>query len=105
MEFCGEAASGEEALEKIPASAPDLVLVDISLPGMSGIDLARKLQEQQPTIPLLIVSGHEMRLYIDGDLSSVGANVKGYVMKHQGPAVLLSEINRVLDEVASCICS
>jgi DNA-binding NarL/FixJ family response regulator len=95
LEFCGEAGSGEEALEKIPASAPDLVLVDLSLPGMSGLDLIRQLEKERPELPLLIVSGHEMSLYQD-DLKSMGTNVKAYVMKHQGPVFLLAEIMRVL---------
>ena len=97
LELCGEAASGEEALEKLAASAPDLVLVDIALPGMSGLDLARHLEQELPTVPLLIVSGHEKQIYFQDNLSSVGLNVKGYVMKHEGPVALLNQIRRTLD--------
>ncbi len=98
LELCGEAGSGEEALKKIATSTPDLVLVDIALPGMSGLDLARRLEQEVPTLPLLIVSGHEKRLYFQNDLSGMGPNVKGYVMKHEGPVVLIQAIRRVLDK-------
>lgn len=58
LEICGMAASGEEGLPLIPQLQPDLVLVDISLPGMSGFELLRRLRETQPALPVLVVSGH-----------------------------------------------
>lgn len=92
LRLCGEAASGEDALMAIPQLHPDLLLVDISLPGMSGLDLLKKLNTQQPDLPALIVSGHDKALYADSALT----NAKGYIMKHEGPEALLTAIRRVL---------
>jgi DNA-binding NarL/FixJ family response regulator len=93
MEIIGEAASGEEALKRIPGCGPDLVMIDISLPGMSGIELLRCLQKQRPELPALIVSGHQEISYIDHILS-LGA--RGYVMKHQGPNAILEAIRQIM---------
>jgi len=93
MELCGDAGSAEEALEKIPQASPDIVLVDVSLPGMSGIDLLRVLARVQPELPALIVSGHDRNIYWHDGLSP---QVKGYVMKHEGPDVMLSAIRQAL---------
>jgi DNA-binding NarL/FixJ family response regulator len=93
MDLHGEAASGEEALEKLGNSSPDLILVDVSLPGISGIELLRKLEELRPEMSALIVSGHDKELYMKEARFS---NVKGYVMKHEGPEVLLETIRKVL---------
>ena len=58
LEVCGAVASAEEALVQLPESGADLVLVDISLPGMNGIDLIKQLRRQLPALPCLILSGH-----------------------------------------------
>jgi two-component system, NarL family, response regulator EvgA len=57
--ICGEVESAEDALERIPALHPDLVLVDISLPGMDGIELVEKLKRLNQEMKFLIVSGHD----------------------------------------------
>jgi DNA-binding NarL/FixJ family response regulator len=93
MELCGEAGSGEEALEKIPVAAPDLVLVDVSLPGMSGIDMLRQMAKRWPEQRALIVSGHDRDLYWQQGL---GPQVKGYIMKDEGPDVMLKAIRQAL---------
>lgn len=93
LEICGEASSGEDALVSIPGCAPDLVLVDVSLPGMSGIDLVRRLQMTQPDLATLVISGHEEALFVEGVLA---AGARGYVMKEQAPEVLIKAIYQVL---------
>jgi DNA-binding NarL/FixJ family response regulator len=94
LTLCGEAATGEDALLAIPAVAPDLVLVDISLPGMSGLDLLKQLNAQKPELPALIVSGHDKDLYSNSTLT----NAKGYIQKHEGPEILLAAIRKILGE-------
>jgi DNA-binding NarL/FixJ family response regulator len=94
LKLCGEASTAEDALESIPNMRPDLVLVDISLPGMSGLDLLKQLNVRFPDVPALIVSGHDRDLYTNSSLT----NAKGYIMKHEGPEVLLSAIRRVLSK-------
>jgi DNA-binding NarL/FixJ family response regulator len=93
LALCGEAASGEDALLAIPLLSPDLILVDISLPGMSGLDLLKQLNKQKPDLPALIVSGHDKDLYANSTLT----NAKGYIQKHEGPEILLAAIRRILD--------
>ena len=56
LAVCGQAGSAEEALRLIPRLAPDLVLVDITLPGMSGLDLIKRLRPKYPEIKLLVRS-------------------------------------------------
>ncbi len=90
--LCGEAENAEDALTVIPGLQPDLILVDISLPGMSGLELLRQLNTAQPDLPAIIVSGHDKTLYADSALT----NAKGYIMKHEGPEALLAAIWRVL---------
>jgi DNA-binding NarL/FixJ family response regulator len=59
----GEADSAEEALRQIPRVNPDLALVDISLPGMDGIELIRRLKPLCHSLCILVVTGHEVSLY------------------------------------------
>ncbi len=93
LEVCGEAISGEDALDAIPDCGPDLVLIDVSLPGMSGVDLVRRLKVVQPNLATLVVSGHEESLFSEGVLA---AGAKGYIMKEQAPDVLIDAIYIVL---------
>ena len=90
LTICGSASTAEHALSEINRLHPDLVLVDISLPGMSGIEFLRSLQAQRPDLPALIISGHDKAVY-----NSAPANTKGFVMKHEGPDVLLAAIRRI----------
>lgn len=59
----GESESAEQALREIPSFAPDIVLVDISLPGMDGIEMIRKLKPQYPDLCMLVVTGHDIEPY------------------------------------------
>lgn len=76
--LCGEAPSAEAALEQVRSSAAQLVVVDISLPGMDGIELIRLLHERDPQLLILAVSGHDESVY---GPSALRAGARGYVMK------------------------
>jgi DNA-binding NarL/FixJ family response regulator len=78
LTLCGEAASAEAALLQIPLCRPDLVLMDISLPGMDGIELIQILHQQCPELLMLAVSGHDDTIYA---LPALRAGAHGYVMK------------------------
>lgn len=70
IDVCGETAIAEEALEQIPAAQPDLVIIDISLPGMDGIELVRRLRKTFPTICLFVVTGHAVERYREAALGA-----------------------------------
>lgn len=93
LTVCGVAASAEEALVRIPEAKPDLVLVDVSLPGMSGLDLIAALRAHDPSLRALVVSGLD-RADFGQRAGEVGA--VGYVVKADGPEALLAAIRRAL---------
>lgn len=78
LTICGEAPSGEAALEQIGPPLPDLVLIDVSLPGMSGIELARSLRERYPGLPLAMLSGHGEKSHVE---QALAAGASGYILK------------------------
>lgn len=81
LTVCGEAASAEEALEALEAvdgPAPDVALVDISLPQMSGLELVRVLRRRWPEMRCLVVSGYKESNYVQKALS---AGAQGYLLK------------------------
>jgi DNA-binding NarL/FixJ family response regulator len=90
---CGLAGSAEDALRVIPALKPHLVLVDITLPGMSGLELIKKLRPKYPETKLLVISMREEQLYAARVLRAGG---DGYVMKQQDPEEIVDAIRDVL---------
>lgn len=85
----GEAESGEEALIRVPAANPDVVLLDLSLPGMNGIATARALREALPGLRMVALSMHEDPEYVQGFLEAGGS---GYVPKSSLEAQLVDAI-------------
>ena len=79
---CGEAGDAEQALRDIPGRKPDLVLVDITLPGRSGLDLIKELRAADRDPRILVVSMHDEALYADRVLRAGG---DGYIMKQEEP--------------------
>ena len=75
---CGEASTAAEALPLIRQLIPDLVIVDIGLPGTSGIDLTKTIRAEFPKLPVLILSMHEEVLYATRALR---AGATGYIVK------------------------
>ncbi len=93
LEFCGEAASTEEALTLVPDASPDLVLVDIALGGLNGLEFVKRLGTLCPHIPVLVISLHDESHYADRALR---AGARGYVMKDADDRDILDAIRRVL---------
>ena len=85
-------ASGEEALRTLPSGAPDVVLMDINLPGMSGIECVARLKEKLPRTQMLILTTYE-----DGDMifDSLRAGASGYLLKSTVPTELVEAIEQV----------
>lgn len=92
LHVCGVAATAQEALAQIPALVVEVVLVDVSLPDMNGIDLVRTLQAWRPALPCLIVSSYQETIYVQ---QALAAGACGYLFKGD-PAELAVAIRRVL---------
>lgn len=75
---CGEASSAADAMTQIRELSPDLVIVDIGLPGTSGIELTKTIRGEFPRLPVLILSMHEEALYATRALR---AGAMGYIVK------------------------
>lgn len=93
LDVCGEAEGVQGALADIPQAAPDLVLVDISLKGPSGLELLKDLKLRHPLLPALVLSMHDERLFAERCLR---AGARGYVMKNEALDELVHAIRRVL---------
>jgi DNA-binding NarL/FixJ family response regulator len=59
IQVCGEAKDGAEALSKASQLLPDLILLDVSMPDMNGLDVARRLRQEAPQVRILVISQHD----------------------------------------------
>ena len=91
---CGDVPNAQEALKGIADLNPDLVIVDISLSGTSGIDLIKAIREKYEDIPVLVVSMHDENLYAERALR---AGAMGYVMKQNPGKTVKTAIRKVLN--------
>jgi DNA-binding NarL/FixJ family response regulator len=88
----GAHASAEEALRNLPAENPDVVLMDINLPGMSGVQCVSRLKERLPSVQVLMLT-----TYDDGDLifDSLRAGANGYLLKNMQQEELVEAVRQV----------
>ncbi len=88
----GAHPNGEEALRDIPGEQPDVVLMDINLPGMSGIECVARLRERLPKTRVLMLTTYE-----EGDLifDSLRKGASGYLLKNMPPAELIQAVEQV----------
>jgi DNA-binding NarL/FixJ family response regulator len=93
MEVCGESETAEQAIQLIRRLTPDLVIVDITLKGSSGLELIKGIRALSIGIPVLILSMHEESLYAERALR---AGATGYITKNQAADEVLAAIRRVL---------
>lgn len=93
LTVCGEAESAAETLSRIETCSPDLVLVDLTLEGTSGLELTKQLRAQYPDVSVLILSMHSEELYADRVLQ---AGAGGYVVKRKSNEEIVEAIRRVL---------
>ena len=94
LAVCGTAGSVQEALARVEATRPDLVLTDLGLPGRNGIELIKDLRTLHPELPVLVMSMHDELIYAERVLRAGG---RGYVAKEAPAELLLQAIRRVLD--------
>jgi two-component system response regulator NreC len=92
LRIVGEAADGDEALRKARALSPDVVLMDISMPGMNGLAVTEVLRKETPEMKVLVLSVHTNKDYI---FRVIQAGAHGYVSKEAPPEELLRAIESV----------
>jgi two-component system response regulator NreC len=97
MEIVGEAGNAAEALETVRLLKPDVVLMDIGLPDMSGIDATREIRKQHPDVAVVALTIHEDEEYF---FKMLDAGARGYVPKRAAPEELITAIRAAaVDEV------
>ena len=88
----GEAKDGSEALKLVEDLSPDVMLLDMELPGMSGTQVAKHLQEKNSPVKILALSAHDDRQYIQ-ELLANGAS--GYLIKEEVPETIIEAVRGV----------
>jgi two-component system nitrate/nitrite response regulator NarL len=94
MRLVGEAVDGDEALRKARELSPDVVLMDISMPGMNGLAVTEVLRKEAPDMKVLILSVHSNKQYI---FRVIQAGAHGYVSKEAPPEEVLRAIESVYE--------
>lgn len=93
LEIVGEAGDGQECVRRLNGWKPDLVLVDLSMPGITGIDVIREIKKRTPGVRIVVLTVHENEEYI---LESLEAGANGYVPKTSTYQELLAAMHHVL---------
>jgi DNA-binding NarL/FixJ family response regulator len=91
-EIVGEASNGEEALEKVTAIKPDILLLDITMPKKSGLEILEQLQRASRKTRVLIISVHKAEAYI---MAALKNGVKGYLNKENAADDLLPALRKI----------
>jgi DNA-binding NarL/FixJ family response regulator len=94
FEVVGEAATGEEVVEKVAQTRPDLILMDIQMPGINGIEATRRVLERDPKIGVVVVTMFEDD---DSVFSAMRAGARGYVLKGADAQEVLKVVGAVAE--------
>jgi two-component system NarL family response regulator len=92
LELCGDFGTAEEAIPAIKEIQPDMMLVDLGLPGMSGIDLIHAVKEEYPDIEVLVHTVFDAR---DKVFDAIKAGAAGYILKGASPRELIEAIDNL----------
>jgi len=92
LQVVGEAKDGMELLFLLDQLKPDLVLLDISMPNLQGIETARLVKMRHPEMNILILTMHQEKEYV---VAAVSAGVEGYLLKEDAPQDLLLAIQKI----------
>jgi DNA-binding NarL/FixJ family response regulator len=93
FDLVGTASSGAEAVEMAATLLPDVVLMDISMPGLNGIDAARQLRERVPKVKVVAVTMHNNTTYVR---EAMKAGMAGYVLKQSAASELATAVHAVM---------
>ncbi len=92
MEVIAEAADGRDAIRLVHEALPDVAVVDISMPGLDGLEVVSQLQGLYPELPILILTMHEEGPYV---VRAIQAGARGYITKQSAPEQLVRAIRKV----------
>lgn len=92
IKVVGQACNGLEALRLAGELAPDVILLDINMPGMNGIEVAKILRERHPNIRLLVLTIHDDESYVN-EMIRMGA--RGYLLKDSEPSQVVEAIEKI----------
>jgi DNA-binding NarL/FixJ family response regulator len=92
MVVVGEAADGREAIQQVHDSMPDVAVIDISMPGLDGLEVISQLSSLHPKLPILVLTMHEEEQYV---VRTIAAGAKGYITKRSVPEQLVKAIRKV----------
>ena len=92
IKVVGEAEDGREAIVKAEELHPDVVVMDIAMPGLNGLEATRQIKKRFPDMKILILTMHTNEEYV---LQTLNAGASGYLVKKAAPAELISAINAV----------
>ncbi len=92
MQVIAEAADGREAIQKVHKTSPDVAIIDISMPGLDGLEVISQLKLYYPELPLLILTMHEEGQYV---VRAIEAGAMGYITKQSAPEQLVKAIRKV----------
>lgn len=93
FEVVGEADNGRDAIRRVGELKPDLIIIDLSMPGLSGIDAVKEIRDRYPEVKALVLTVHSEEEYV---LSSLEAGANGYVLKDATHIELIAAAERVI---------
>ena len=94
IEVTGEAVNGHEVMERVRAGNFELLLLDLSMPGKSGIELIKQVRDEAPRLRILVLTMHEEDQYA---VRAIRAGAQGYLTKESAPSQLVSAIRRIAE--------
>ena len=92
IEVAGEATNGHEVLERVRAGGFDILMLDLSMPGKSGIELIKQVKDESPKLRVLVLTMHEEDQYA---VRAIRAGASGYLTKESAPGQLVSALRRL----------
>jgi len=98
FEVCGEAENGKEAVEKAQQLLPDLIVTDLSMPIMNGLEETRALKKLIPDVPVIVYTSHDDSIV---GKEAAAAGVAAVVSKSEAASVLIATARSLLDQMAA----
>ena len=95
IEIIAEVSDGLEAVKKVEELSPDLIIIDISMPNLNGIQATRQIKRKNPNTRILILSRHKNDEYV---LRSIRAGADGYLIKNSAPSELINAVYSVYND-------